>query len=120
MVLAHIIDTDEDNLICDLADTYGVLNYEELPPSTVAALFLGLSDNARTKRNLAGQKLTLEQTLLAMILDGVNFLCWAKTKSATKGRNKPKSVLDLLNKNPEREYESFSTEDELMNYLNSF
>ncbi len=39
--------TDEDALICDLAETYGIYNYEELPPIRAAVLACGLRANAR-------------------------------------------------------------------------
>jgi len=86
----------------------------------VAVLFLGLGDNSRTKKKLRGDRLTLEQTLLAMIADGINFLCWSKTKDAQKGKNKPKSILDTLRGvEKEKEVEAFKTPQELMAYFDA-
>lgn len=42
-----MIRLDEDAVICDLAETYGVLNYRELPLQTVATLASGLHADAR-------------------------------------------------------------------------
>lgn len=41
---------DEDALICDLAQVYGVLDHEALPPWKVAALAKGLSGSSRIKQ----------------------------------------------------------------------
>ena len=41
---------DEDALICDLAQVYGVLDHEALPPWKVAALAKGLSGGSRIKQ----------------------------------------------------------------------
>lgn len=97
-------------MVCDLAETYHIYNYEELPPSQVGVLLFGLRDNSRTKMFLNGQKLTLEQTLLAMLVDDLNFIAWTKTKDAQHKRNRPKSVLDALTKEKE------TMKDELMSF----
>lgn len=86
----------EDELICDLAETYNILNYKELQPSLVATLSIGLSDDSRIKRKLAGQKLTFNQLINTLMLDDLNLNLWTKTKDATKGRNKPKSLYKML------------------------
>ena len=38
--LAAAIGTDEDALICDLAETYGIYNYRQLPADRVAVFVL--------------------------------------------------------------------------------
>lgn len=111
-------------MICDLAETYHILNYRELPPLLVATLVLGLDDNSRVKRKISDTKLTLEETLLAMILDGINFICWTYTKEAKKGRPySKKSVLKLLNGEYDKEkddLEIFKTIEEFEEYMNQF
>jgi len=42
-----MIATDEDALVCDLAETYHVLDYRMLPLKTAAALASGLRSDAR-------------------------------------------------------------------------
>lgn len=42
-----MIATDEDALICDLAETYHVFDYRGLPLKTAAALASGLRNDAR-------------------------------------------------------------------------
>lgn len=107
-----MINLDEDSLICDLAETYHILNYKELSPTLVATLSCGLSDDSRIKRKIANKRLTLEETLMAVMVDKLSQLLWTKTKDAQKGRNRPKSVLEALEKPPEKAYKSFSSIEE--------
>ncbi len=60
---------DEDAVICDLAETYHILDYESLPAIKVATLVCGLRDNSRIKQKLAGVKYDLTTILLAMLVD---------------------------------------------------
>lgn len=101
----------EDELVCDLAETYQIYNYEELPPSLVATLSVGLRDNSRIKMKIAGQTLTLEQTLMCFAVDILQYNLWIKTKDGAKGRNRPESILKkLTDKEPKEELETFSSE----------
>lgn len=75
---------------------YNILNIRELSPDLVAVLLLGLDGDSRTKRKMSGTKLSMEQMLMAMILDNLNFLSWTKTKDAKHGKYKGKSVLKSL------------------------
>lgn len=45
---------------------------------------------------LAGTKLTLEQSLLAVMADSLAFIAWSKTKDGQEGRNRPKSMYSAL------------------------
>lgn len=102
----------EEEIICDLAETYHILNYRELSPSLVATLVLGLDDNSRLKRKLSGHKLTLNQMLMALMVDNLQFLAWTKTKSASKGQNRPESLYNKLmglGKKEVEELNSFET-----------
>ena len=107
-----MINLDEDSLICDLAETYHILNYKELSPSLVATLSCGLSNDSRIKRKISDRRLTLEEALLAATVDKLSQLLWTKTKDAQRGRNRPKSLLDALEKPPEKVYKSFSSIEE--------
>ena len=40
-----MIAVDENALICDLAETYGIYNYRQLPPTLVAVFSLGYEMN---------------------------------------------------------------------------
>ena len=91
-----MLETDEDALICDLAETYGVYDYESLPVQTVAALSIGLRGDSRIRMKLSGMKLTLTESLLAMIADNLALIFWTKTKDGQKHRNRPKSIREAL------------------------
>jgi hypothetical protein len=88
--------TDKNALICDLAETYHIFDYKQLPPSQVAILAIGLRDNSRIKMKLSGSKVPPDIFLLVGIFDRLNLLFWSKTKDAEKGRNRPKPLLSLL------------------------
>ncbi len=106
--------TDKTALICDLAETYGVLNYKELPVETLAALSAGLRENSRIKMKMAGIKVRDDIMLLAAAVDRLTFLAWTKTKDSEKGLNKPKSIVDIIIKGTARSEDimAFDTAEE--------
>ena len=74
---------------------------------------MGLRDDSRVKMEIAGIKITLEQTLLARIADDLSFQSWAQTKDGQKNRNRPKSVLKtLLEEKREDQHETFLTPED--------
>lgn len=110
-------------MICDLAETYHILSYRELPPSLVATLVFGLSDDARVKKHFSNTKLNIEQTLLAIIADSLQFIAWTKTSEAKRGRYKNKSILKTLNGEYEKKKDdlvSFETIEEFEAYMKQF
>lgn len=104
-----MINLDEDSLICDFAETYHILDYKQLPLHTVAVLACGLHDDSRIKRKAANRRLTLIETLEAVAVDKLAQLVWSKTKDAERGRNAPKSILDMLEHPQERQHKTFSS-----------
>ena len=96
MILGHMIAMDEDALTCDLMETYHITNMDEYSASFVATLAVGLRDDSRIKMQLKGSKLTLEQGLLALLLDALRINNWMHTKDAPKKRNMPKSLYRQL------------------------
>lgn len=109
-------------MVCDLAETYHILDYKELPVSLIATLVVGLDDNARIKRKISKSKLTIDQSLLALIYDGINILIWQKSKDGAKGRNKPESIFKKLmglDKPQKDELMSFNTSDEFDKWYES-
>lgn len=122
-ILAEIIEECEDKLICDLAETYHILNYRELSPETVAVLSLGLRRDSRVKMHFSKEKLRLEEQLLADIADSLRYISWTFSKDAHKGRPyKGRSLLKLLNEEekPKEEFESFRTVEEYDAYMKQF
>ena len=110
-----MIRTDETALICDLAETYGVMDYRALPLKTLAALSSGLRDNSRIKMAMTGQKITTDTALLAAAVDRLSLLWWAKTKDGYNNVNQPESLLlRLIGKGEEqkKDYETFDSPDD--------
>lgn len=92
-----MIKLDEDALICDLAEVYNIFDYKQLPAYRVAVFSLGLSDSSRIKMKLANQTVNFETMLLAGIFDKVSLLFWSKTKDSEANKNRPLSVVEMLN-----------------------
>lgn len=116
-----MINTSEDELICDLAETYNIFDYHRLSPVLVATFLMGLREDSRVKMKQADTRVTIDQMLNAMIVDHLGFLCWAKTKDGQKGRNRPKKVLDVLLERTEEhkkdEFITFETPEEYLTYI---
>lgn len=91
-----MIKADEDALICDLMETYGVLDYKALPPAKAACLAAGLRNDSRIKMKMIGARIDIKTRLLAAIFDKLNWLCWTHTKDAQHNRNRPESILGIL------------------------
>lgn len=98
-----MIGFDEEALICDLAETYHIYDYKQLPPTQVAVFSCGLRENSRIKMKLSEQQVPLDTLLLAGLNDRLNVLLWYKTKDGQKGKNSPTSILDSLTKQPKKE-----------------
>ena len=91
-----MIRIDEDALICDLAETYQIYDYRQLPLQMVAVFSYGLRDDSRIKMSISKQSVPLDTMLLAGLSDKLALLLWTKTRDAEKGRNRPASILDSL------------------------
>lgn len=64
-----MIHIDENALICDLAETYHVLDYRSLPAKLVATLAAGLRDDSRIKMKMAGVTASRDTILMGVIAD---------------------------------------------------
>ena len=109
-------------MICDLAQTYHILDYKELPPSLVATLVFGLDNNSRIKRKISGCNLSMDELLLTLIFDGVNHLIWQRTKDGAKNRNRPESLFKKLTqdeKSQKDELETFKTVEDFKAWYQS-
>ena len=113
---------DRDALICDLAETYHILDYKALPVETLAVLASGLGDKSRIKRKLSGMDIDLDRFLLAGIFDSLSILVWMKTKDGAHNRNRPESMLGLImgaDKKEHSEIEAFDSIEDLESYYRS-
>lgn len=100
-----MIKLDENSLICDLAETYHILDYKQLPPTKVAVFACGLRDNSRIKMKISGQTVPFDTLLMAGVADRLSILVWAKTKDGQKGKNRPPMMVDALTKKELKETE---------------
>ena len=110
-------------MICDFAETYHITNYKELPPTTTAALLIGLRDDSRVKQHLSGNRVTLTEALMAIIADRLSFIAWTKTKDAQQGHKyNGKSIYETLTKPKQDKDEiiSFDTVEEYDEYMKRF
>lgn len=87
---------DEDALVCDFAETYGIYDYRSLPVTLAATYAAGLRENSRIKTKMNGMVRPFDEYILAAIYDGINWLCWTKTKDGSKGVNMPGRMIDLF------------------------
>lgn len=116
-----MIALDEDALVCDLAETYQIYDYKQLPLNQVAVFAYGLRDDSRIKQMMSDQIVPLETTLLASIVDRLSLSLWLQTKDGQKGVNRPASIADQLIKrdkseNDEKDYLVFESGEDFENY----
>lgn len=97
-----MISLDEDSLICDLAETYHILDYRALPPRLVGVLCCGLREDSRIKMKISNMNANVDTLLHALIADKLQILIWQRTEDGAKGRNFPKSIYEKLI-NPQKE-----------------
>jgi hypothetical protein len=121
-----MISISEEALKCDMAETYHIYITDwynpPFPLSFIADLACGLGDSSRIKRKIANVKLTLSETLQAVMIDKLSILIWQRTKDGTKGRNLPDSVyrkLEGLDDRKKEDLRSFSSEEEYLEWYNS-
>lgn len=91
-----MISVNEDALICDLAETYHIHDYKQLPATKVAVFSCGLRENSRIRMKLSGQKVPFDTVLLASMTDALKLIWWSKTKDGEKGKNAPTSITEKL------------------------
>lgn len=104
-----MLKVDEDAIICDLAETYNIYDYRQLPALKVAVFVCGLRNNSRIMMKISESKLPLDTLLLAGVADRLSIMLWQNTKDGQKGKNQPVSIVDQLTKQIEREEVSFES-----------
>lgn len=88
--------TDRDALVCDLAETYGILDMEGVPVGTLATLAAGLRADSRIKMKLSGQKVPQRDLMLAAAVDRLAMLVWLNSEDGRKGINRPGSLVKAM------------------------
>lgn len=98
-----MIASDEDSLICDLAQVYGIFDYHALPVRTLAALAAGLPEDSRCIRHLRDEPLSTHDFLLAASVDALFNINWRL--QGCPG-TPPPSLLSALRGKPEEDADS--------------
>lgn len=103
-----MVATDEDALICDLWEVYGVTDWRALPPKTAAVLAFGLSKDSRIKMKLTNAKFTTSELLLATIADAVRGIVYGLSDGKA---DKPASIVLAMTSDPRKkdQYQVFDT-----------
>lgn len=94
-------------MICDLAETYNIYDYKQLPVYRVAVFVCGLRSDSRIMMKVSQTKVQLDSMLLAGIADRLSLLLWQRTKDGQHGRNRPVSIVEQLANKPKAEHEEF-------------
>ena len=85
----------EEELICDLAETYQIYDYRSLPVKLVAIFSCGLREESRIKRKLRREMPLEDKTtkLLVTIYDNLNMISW---QLGGDENNRPESLFEKL------------------------
>lgn len=110
MTLAAMVLSDEEAFICDMAETYHILDYEALPVDLLAVLACGLRDNSRIKMKMSGLRNIPIELVIPQIFDQITLLRWGLS-----GQKKAPPLLTDLMREPEKpEYVGFKTGEDFM------
>lgn len=90
------MELDEEALICDLAETYHILDYRSLPVQLVATLSVGLRADSRIKMMASGMNVTQDTLLLASIADRIEMFRFGFSDASKKGKKPPKMLVEML------------------------
>lgn len=89
---------DREALICDLAETYKIYEFDKFSLNKIAIFAKGLREDSRIRMKMSQSKFNVKESLLAGILDRLTLILYSKTKDAEKGKNYPKLLLDEAEK----------------------
>lgn len=93
---------DRDAVICDLAETYGIFNYQALPVKLLATLVVGLREDSRIMRKISGNKIPRADILLAAAVDRLSAIAWMLSDNGANEASRPKSIVKALLGTPEQ------------------
>ena len=84
--------TDQDAVICDIAETYHVLDYRSIPVDLLATLCAGLHDDSRIKMKMMGMRKIAPSFALTHAADTLTVILHALVGS----KKKPKLYEDIM------------------------
>lgn len=92
MTLAVMLSEDEDAFICDMAETYHILDYRALPVTLLATLASGLRENSRIKMKMAGANYIPPEVVIPQAVDYLMMIM----KILNGDKKKSKYMTDLV------------------------
>lgn len=92
MCLAAMLAEGRDELICDFAETYHVLDFWALPIPLMATLAAGLRENSRVKMKMAGVTYIPLEMVAPRIADTLSAIACGLSKNAKM----PPLLTDLM------------------------
>lgn len=103
-----MMQTGREELICDFAETYHIINMRELKPTMMATLAAGLREDSRIMMKLSGAKTDTKTLLLASISDRIGLQLWQKSRDGQKGMNQPKSIVTEITRDRKNDVVGYS------------
>lgn len=112
-----MLNTDEDAVFCDIAETYHLFDWSTVSVTTLARLASGLRDSSRIMLKLGGQHVPIERLLMAMVADNTAYTAWSNTQGAHDHPDNPPErivpvMLGMEQKKNSRTVQSFRTAEE--------
>lgn len=83
-------------LICDFAETYGILDYHTITPFQAATLAYGLRADSRIRIKEKGMDASMRDILLVRAVDELAFIRWLNTVDGQRGVNRPIPLAEKL------------------------
>lgn len=103
----------EDEMVCDLAETYNILDFERLPVERVAVFVYGLRDTARIWQKLGHNN--FDREIQVLIYDKLAWLAWSRSRAAEEGGAAPEPLYNKIygkqKNNPEEAVKFDSPQD---------
>ena len=109
MILAEMMRISKDDVICDMAETYHILDIRSVRLTTLSTLAVGLRESSRIKMRISGAKAEVNTLLLASIADRLGIMLWRETKDGRKGINQPKLLVNEMTKTRKNDIVGYST-----------
>lgn len=104
-----MLGTDRDAVICDLAETYHLLDYKSVPVELLATLCAGLHDDSRIKMKISGLKRIAPSFAFVHMADALTVILHSMTGS----KKKPKLYEEIMvDKRAKKKTTGFSTIEE--------
>ena len=117
MALAGMWSAAKDELICDMAEIYGIYDLRALPVRTLAVLACGLGQNSRVWMKTNGYSAKWSDIVLAMCADRLAILAWFQTEDGHKGENRPQMLTPQLlgmSDQSEKRYETYDSGEDFV------